>query len=194
VGFLLIFVTHDAIVAAMPKAWNNWYHVTVHTYGSWLRGDPRGWRARHHREHVEGDYKKPPAAGVYDRLHARSQTLMKRDPVQIAHKLRGIVVISVVEKLQEDGVQIIVAAVDSSHLHLLARFDDHRPKHWVGRAKKNASHVLRQQSLRDEEGGLWAKHSYAAPIVDRRHQVKTFQYILAHAQRGAAVWRFDWQK
>ena len=40
----------------MP-AWNHWYHCTAHTYGTWLRGDPRGWRARHHREHVDGDYR-----------------------------------------------------------------------------------------------------------------------------------------
>jgi hypothetical protein len=35
-------------------AWNDWYHVVSHVYGSWLRGDPRGWRAVDHREHVEG--------------------------------------------------------------------------------------------------------------------------------------------
>jgi hypothetical protein len=32
-----------------------------HTYGTWLPGDPKGFRTRHHREHIEGDYKKPPA-------------------------------------------------------------------------------------------------------------------------------------
>lgn len=38
------------------EPWNSWYHVTIHVYGSWLRGDPRGWRSRHHREHADGDY------------------------------------------------------------------------------------------------------------------------------------------
>ena len=37
------------------KAWRGWYHVTGGTYGSWLPGDPRGWRARGRREHVDGD-------------------------------------------------------------------------------------------------------------------------------------------
>ena len=40
-----------------------WFHVTAHTYGAWLAGDARGFRTRHHREHVEGDYKHPPPAG-----------------------------------------------------------------------------------------------------------------------------------
>jgi hypothetical protein len=33
-----------------------WYHVIISTYGGWLHGDPRGFRTRHHRAHVEGDY------------------------------------------------------------------------------------------------------------------------------------------
>ena len=41
-------------------AWNNWYHVNGNTYGTWLPGDPRGWRERGHKKHVAGDYKNPP--------------------------------------------------------------------------------------------------------------------------------------
>ena len=43
-----------------PNAWNNWYHCVGSTYGSWLRGDPRGFSTFRHREHVEGDYRSPP--------------------------------------------------------------------------------------------------------------------------------------
>ena len=58
-------------------AWNNWLHCTGSTYGTWLRGDPRGWRSRD-REHVDGDYKRPPPKGKYDELHEQSKRLMKR--------------------------------------------------------------------------------------------------------------------
>lgn len=175
----------------MHTAWNYWYHVTVHTYGSWLRGDPRGWRARDHREHVDGDYKRPPPRGVYTRLHARSQSIMTRPAVRINEDLRPLVVSAVVEKLQRDKIQIIIACLDARHLHLLARFTDHRVRHWVGRAKKHASHFLRQNNLRQDKGGLWAELSSVHPIKDRQHQVTTFRYIVAHQDRGAAVWRFD---
>jgi hypothetical protein len=63
-GFFLIAELFHATLRLMGKAWNDWYHVVVHVYGSWLRGDPRGWRARHHREHVDGDYKNPPPGVV----------------------------------------------------------------------------------------------------------------------------------
>ena len=26
----------------MSILWNDWYHITCNTYGTWLRGDPRG--------------------------------------------------------------------------------------------------------------------------------------------------------
>ena len=58
--------------------WNNWYHCTGSTKGTWLRGDPRGWRARRHREHCVGDYKNPPPPGMYADLLALSKKLSKR--------------------------------------------------------------------------------------------------------------------
>jgi REP element-mobilizing transposase RayT len=175
----------------MPKAWNDWYHVTVHTYGSWLRGDPRGWRDKDHRQHVDGDYKRPPPPKLYEKLHNHAKSIMKREPVRIDIDVRPIVVKSFVEKLSLLDVQVIVASVDGNHLHLLGRFRDHRPMYWIGIAKKHASHVLRQSNLRSAAGGIWARYCRAEPIVDRRHQVNTFRYINAHATRGAAVWRFD---
>jgi REP element-mobilizing transposase RayT len=165
----------------MPRAWNDWYHVVVHAYGSWLRGDPRGWRARHHREDVQGDYKDPPPSGKYDRLLASSKSLMTREAVSIDQELRRTVVEAVVGKLRCNDIEVLVASVDSRHLHLLARFRDRRPRHWVGIAKKHASHLLRQQGLREESGGIWAKRSREEPIADRQHQLNTFRYI--HVRR-----------
>ena len=42
-----------ACTFAPTSAWNGWYHVTGGTYGTWLRGDGRGWRDRKHRTHVD---------------------------------------------------------------------------------------------------------------------------------------------
>jgi REP element-mobilizing transposase RayT len=173
------------------QPWNNWYHIVVHVYGSWLRGDPRGWRARHHREHVDGDYRNPPPKGEYDQLYELSKALMKRDPVRIAAEVRQFVAKAIAEKLVLDNIQTLIVSIDAKHLHVLARFPDHNPRHWIGRAKKHASHSVRQHGLRTEEGGLWAKRCHAEPIEDRRHQLKAFGYILDHLKRGARVWRVD---
>lgn len=171
------------------RAWNDWYHVTVHAYGSWLRGDPRGWRSRHHREHVEGDYKRPPPSGQYGRLHDHSKSLMTREPVRLEYHLRDFVLCAMVERLDQDGIKVLIASLDSKHLHLLACFPDQQIRHWIGRAKKNASHLVRQRGLRVKPGGLWAKRCHAEPITGPHHHANTLDYIADHANRGAAVWR-----
>jgi len=61
----------------VPKPWNRWLHCILGTYGSWLPGEPRGFRTRHHREHVEGNYRNPPPPGLYEHRHEHARELMR---------------------------------------------------------------------------------------------------------------------
>src|SRR5690349_5207107 len=70
-GFALRATSWRAVDFRAMSARDHWFHCTTHTYGTWLRGDPRGWRSRNHREHVDGDYKHPPSNGKYDPLLSR---------------------------------------------------------------------------------------------------------------------------
>src|SRR5438132_1090306 len=109
VGFFLDETAADSYRLCM-RAWNGWYHCTASTYGTWLRGDPRGWRARHHREHVLGDYRSPPPKGMYGKLHERSKKLMKRGEVHIVDpRIRQIVVDEFVKRLQLAKRDVIIA-------------------------------------------------------------------------------------
>ena len=168
------------------RPWNDWYHVTASTYGTWLRGDPRGWRSRHHREHVDGDYKNPPPKGKYDKLYEYSKRLMKRDPVRIRKELRQIVVDEMVARLKQEGIPVIVASFDDHHWHGLVKITDHRVRHYVGLAKKHTSHLLRQLGLMPP-GGIWAKRCKPIPIKNRPHQLNVVGYILDHELKGAAI-------
>jgi hypothetical protein len=171
----------------MGAPWNDWYHCNGNTYGTWLRGDPRGFRERHHRRHVEGDYKNPPAPGTYERVLARSQQLLKRDPVHLDPGQQRAAAEALVTKLVDDGIQVLALTVDDHHFHLLARFPDHKPRHWIGRAKMHAAMLLRDHGLK---GGVWARSFRALPVNDRAHQVNVFRYIVGHRQRSAIVWTF----
>jgi len=169
------------------KAWNGWYHVNGNTYGTWLRGDPRGWRARKHREHVEGDYRNPPAPGRHAGLYDRSKSLLKAKPVRLDRTQRRVAAIAIVEKLRELGVEILAVSVDAVHYHVLGRFPGADVRSFIGRAKKNASHLLREHRL---PGTVWAKRCRVLPISDRSHQVNVYRYIARHADRGACAWTF----
>jgi len=167
------------------SAWRGWYHVDGHTYGSWLPGDPRGWRAWKHREHCEGDYRNPPPAGAHADLFQRSQRLMKHPPVRLAPAQRRAALGALVDKLRQAGVTVLAGSVDAVHYHLLAHFGAQPIRQVVGRAKKNASHCLRAHGL---VGTVWAKRCRAMGLRDRQHLVNVFNYIVAHRRRGACVW------
>lgn len=168
-------------------AWNGWYHVNSNTYGTWLRGDRRGWRARHHREHVDGDYRCPPPGGAHEWVYRQSRRLMKSDPVRLSAAHRRIAAAAIAEKLLEVGMEVLAVSVGAVHYHLLGRFRDGDVRGPVGRAKKHAWHELVKAGF---VGKAWAKRCRALPVADRAHQVNAFNYIVAHAGKGAWVWTF----
>jgi hypothetical protein len=176
------------------SAWDHWFHCTTHTYGTWLCGDPRGWRARHHREHVDGDYKNPPPKGKYVTLHQLSKSLMKRDPVRIKKDLCQFVLDRVIERLLTRDSEVARGCFDGVHLHVLVRCYEHNPKVALGSAKQFATAQLKAQGFAlgiDLENGdeIWQVGSRAEPIVNQNHFTKTQNYIEDHAERGAVIWR-----
>lgn len=192
--------------------WDGWYHCMGNTYGTWLRGDDRGWRARHHREHVRGDYKHPPPPGQYAKQKQQSQTAMKRPPVRFTEAQRQIVCDALIEKLERDEVEVAACVVTSTHFHLVARFPnwkrpgmaipglvkqnkpqrgapslDPAPRHYLGRAKKHASHTLREQNL-STPGGAWATRTTAKSIESQSHYDQLINhYLPRHLAQGATL-------
>ena len=158
-----------------------------HTYGTWLPGDSRGFRTRHHREHIDGDYKSPPPRGKFDGLHRYSKSVMRRPPVRLGADQRPLVLRLLMESFARRGVAVVTGCVDSVHFHILARFPDRRADHWVGIAKKEASHFAKEAG-NCPVGGLWAAGGKCVPITDRGHQLATARYILDHQTQAAAVW------
>jgi len=169
------------------QPWNNWFHCTASTYGTWLRGDPRGWRSQNHREHVEGDYKNPPPSGTFDAIHARSQRLMKRDPMHLHRAMQSVALAAIIEKLLEKEIPIAAAALDDHHLHVVMQCVDRNPRHWIGLAKKNSAWALKDAEL-VPPGGVWAKRGLCKPITDQSHFHRAINYVKDHAKRGAWIW------
>lgn len=195
-------------------AWNGWYHINGNTYGTWVRGDPRGWRARHHREHVDGDYKTPPEPDAHARELAQSKKSMDA-PVLLSAEARRIACDELVASLIHQKAEVIACAVDDHHYHILARFrlpsdfdratqkpmgsnpwassrTRNQPiyayiRHVVGLAKSRAARDVSSKKL-VEAGGVWSKRSKVTPIADRAHQLKVVRYIADHRERGAACW------
>jgi len=189
-------MTRNSQPAKAPTSlpWNDLYHCTGCTYGVWLPGDPRGFRTRHHRDHVEGDYTSPPPKGQFDALHDRSQQLMSRAPVCLSGGAQRVVIQSMVQTLTHLKNDPYAICLDSHHFHILAQFPRHNPRVIIGQAKRRSARLLSERGLASP-GGVWAVRSRAEPIKDERHAAATLHYILNHASRGACIWRsetIDW--
>jgi len=95
----------------MSVPWNRWFHCIGGTYGSWLLGDPGGFRTRHHREHVEGDYRNPPPEGIYESRHRCAQESLRFDVVTIHPEDRPIVCQEMGRVLLAYGAELIDLSV-----------------------------------------------------------------------------------
>ena len=177
----------DSTFLMPAQAWHHWYHITGSTYGTWLPGDPRGYRTRHHREHVEGDYKNPPPKGAGTSRHDHAKALLKRPPVVLAPPSRRLACDSMAEALQCHDVQPAAIAVSATHYHILAQFPEDNPRKLTGIAKKRSARALSEQG-HIPEGGAWAARSRAHPINDEQHLHTAHNYILRHRYQGAQVW------
>jgi hypothetical protein len=162
-----------------------WYHTVMTTYGAWLPGDPRGFRTRHHREHVEGDYKNPPPPGQYSARHAHSRQLLTQPPVVLAVPLREVVGLAIVERLQGLGALVLCASVSGQHIHTLTKIPFRQGRLWHGLAKRHVWFTLRDRSW---QGKVWGKRGKVVLINDRQHQLNAYRYILRHVEQGAWVW------
>ena len=163
-----------------------WTHIILTTYGAWLLGDARGFRTRDHREHVEGDYKNPPARGKYEKRAANSRRALSREPVRLTPEQRAIVGNALREKLERLDCAVAALSVSASHMHVMAGLPRGNWKHVVGVAKRHTWFELHEQT--GFTGDLWAKGSKVIPLRDRAYQTNVYLYIRRHAEQGAWLW------
>ena len=158
-----------------------WYHSILNVYGAWLSGDPRGFRTRHHREHIDD----PPPPGKYATYLNFSLQSLKQNPVVLDADLQSSVGNAMREKLQSKGALVACIAVACQHVHILAKMLQGQERNWLGAAKRHAWFVLRGRGWGTK---LWAKGSHTVLIGDRQQQLNVYRYIMRHAEQGAWAW------
>lgn len=160
-----------------------WFHVTLTTYASWLPGDPRGFRTRGHREHVEGDYRNPPKED-YSERHRRSQSLQTQASVVIESQDRAAVAETLRTQCDYYRLDAAAIAVAGRHTHLLMKLPVGDARYVAGRLKYPATTLLKSRGYPKK---IWAGNTQTKPIGDRSHWTNAFGYIARHDGQGAAV-------
>ncbi len=189
------------------QAWNHFYHCMANTHGTWLPGDPRGFRTRHHREHIQGDYKNPPPPGKYDEQHQRSKALLKKPPTYLSPEARQHALDAIIQAFDHHGIEVAALAITAVHLHLLARFPptllrspgiaipglrtsalDDPPRHFLGIAKKESARALSRAKLKPA-GPAWAARGKVKPVRSETHFIYLRdRYIPNHRSEGASLY------
>ncbi len=162
------------------------------TYGTWLPGDPKGFRTQHHREHIDGDYRSPPPAGRDAERWAHAKRIMRREPVYLTLPQRQRAGDEIVRSFAKRHIELKVISIDCVHLHALSPHPDRNPRHHMGIAKRECSHYMKQDNLAPA-GGLWGVRCECVPIKDAKHFDNVDRYILDHESKGAAVWSPTYQ-
>jgi hypothetical protein len=162
-----------------------WRHVVISTYGSWLPGDPRGFRSKDHAIHSSGDYKNPPPPGEHAGLHRHAKGITGA-PVMIPAALRPMVGEAILAKLLKLELRVLAVSVAGMHSHLLVELPDNpiTIRHLIGQCKSVSSHAIRERL----PGRVWAYGGGFKPVDDPEHQRNVYTYILN--QSDAWTWTY----
>jgi hypothetical protein len=159
-----------------------WRLVTINTFGTWLHGDPRGFRSRHHRIHSSGDYRNPPPSGEHLGLF-QYMMLHSRNAVRLPPALRPVIGRALVDHLSPNYLLLAISvASDHAHLHIKLPDDIAVMKQIIGDAKRRASRAVKQ----DLPGTVWSAGANFQPLDDRKHWENAIRYVLF--RQGAGVW------
>ena len=162
-----------------------WFHITFGTHGSWLPGDPRGFRSRNTKNFSSGDHRNPPPSKEHEGLLRHSKKLTP-SVVTIPKPLLPIVGNAIGHYIQQYSYRVNAVCVASRHVHLLAELPVQNTTAEVGKIKRYASFAIRDQM----NGRVWATGCGVKPIHDKAHQVNAFNYILQHRGQRCWVWSF----
>ncbi|MBS0207787.1 MAG: hypothetical protein JSS27_02435 [Planctomycetes bacterium] len=164
--------------------------VTWTTYGSWLPGDPRGFRTWRGREFIPpppryaegGDRPFDPAEYrtryLADKSRSLSTTRLTADQQQVA-------IDAVVEDISALLLEAIIVSINEAHVHLIADFGDLSIRPTVARLKSVATRALGGRERTAKR--FWSSGCNMKSLADDAAVQAAFNYVKAHETEGAIV-------
>ncbi len=174
---------------------DRFWFVTWTTYGSWLPGDPRGFRTRRGHEYVP-----PPARyakdgePVYDPRQYSERYRASRTLVPAAVKLNAeeirLAQLAIVEEIGSLAMRPLILAVGATHFHLISQFHGIWIRPTVGRLKAAATRALPNPGTRKR---LWTKECHMESLNTDAALEQAVDYVRRHRDQGALIHEWDLQ-
>jgi REP element-mobilizing transposase RayT len=170
----------------MPRTGHGWCHVMWHTYGTWLHGDPRGFRDRYYRIHSSGDYRNPPPLGEHAGLHRYMKRISDPEVILAISAQRQEVCQALAATVEHPGYRLLVIAVCKVHVHLVVELPlDTRERDRALREIKTRSSARVKSKPTSR---LWARKWTLRDIDTPSHRTTVFKYVRDRQGRYACVW------
>jgi hypothetical protein len=166
-----------------------WWLVTWTTYGSWLPGDPRGFRTWRGRQYVPPPKRyAAPGEPTYDpRPHAsRHRSIAEQtEMVQLTSEQQQIAMTALIGDMAVLPVTPACVAIDAQHVHLLTEFGRLNIRNTVARLKSVITRALggRLQSVKR----FWATGCHMRSLPDDAAYRNALHYVCRHREQGAMV-------
>jgi hypothetical protein len=142
--------------------------ISFRTYGTWLRGDERGWQARGARF---GEALELPNRA----LEAHDQQLMLHERYLLSEGASQIVLESLQGLCRRRGWNLLSVSIADSHVHVLL-LASKPPRRTLGEAKSFATRALREAGHIANDRPPWSRGGSAQVLLlpTEVEQVKTY--------------------
>lgn len=140
--------------------------ITWTTYGTWLPGDARGWRAKR-----LGNQPADP------KLEAEAREKMKFDPVTLSAADRATVEAACREHCDHRGWTLHAVNARTNHVHLVV-VADVKPQTIRDQLKANCTNKLRQQEQPLDRERTWTKGGDCEVLYDEQSLQNAIRYTI----------------
>jgi len=152
------------------------YFISFRTYGSWLRGDERGWEDK--RNNSYGTPHGQPDAG----LAVRDAERLKHPAVVLNDEARLVVTRTIREVCAVRGWHLSAVNVLAQHAHTVVGADA-PPETVLSTLKAWATRRLREAGLFDRETTVWSGHGSTRWLWTEEQVARACEYVLNEQDR-----------
>jgi|SRR5580700_3082578 hypothetical protein len=180
-----------------------WWLITWGTYGSWLPGDPRGFRTWRRREYVPPPYGRAESGeatydpSAYAQRNEVARNRLTSNPVSLKLAERRQACSALVAEIATLRIVPAILAVATHHAHFISQFGELEIRPTIGRIKAAATRSFNEASF--GLSSVWAKGCHMESLKSEDDFLTAYRYVEQHRMEGAVIqkwssnieWTFD---
>lgn len=147
------------------------YFITVHTYGTWLPGNEKGWA------HPTQDRHGAPVLAHHPLVKRRAQDRMSGEPFTLNQGARGLILRQILEVHLHRQWRLHVAHVRATHWHVILTASV-SPERAMNDLKAWGTRRLDDAGIDHGEHSPWSRHGSTRWLWTEEQFVRELKYVV----------------